>query len=111
MIYILCRLNRPLTLSEKILYGHLDDPHSQDIVRGKSYLKLRPDVRHGIPSYLYLYIPSHFISYFTSVLLLLSYHQVKFISTNKNSLTAAGSMSRRNSASVSLNSTTPFVFY
>ena len=39
------RLNRPLTLSEKILYGHLDDPHGQDIERGVSYLKLRPDVR------------------------------------------------------------------
>lgn len=39
------RLDRPLTLSEKILYGHLDDPHNQDIVRGVSYLKLRPDVR------------------------------------------------------------------
>jgi hypothetical protein len=38
------RLNRPLTLSEKILYGHLDDPVNQDIERGKSYLKLRPDV-------------------------------------------------------------------
>ncbi|KAG8959658.1 Aconitate hydratase mitochondrial [Tulasnella sp. 419] len=37
------RLNRPLTLSEKILYGHLDDPHHQDITRGTSYLKLRPD--------------------------------------------------------------------
>lgn len=37
------RLNRPLTLSEKILYGHLDDPKNQDIKRGESYLKLRPD--------------------------------------------------------------------
>jgi aconitate hydratase len=37
------RLNRPLTMSEKIVYGHLDDPHNQDIVRGQSYLKLRPD--------------------------------------------------------------------
>ncbi|KAF5343684.1 hypothetical protein D9756_011586 [Leucocoprinus leucothites] len=37
------RLQRPLTLSEKILYGHLDDPHGQDITRGVSYLKLRPD--------------------------------------------------------------------
>ena len=37
------RLNRPLTLSEKIVYGHLDDPTSQEIVRGKSYLRLRPD--------------------------------------------------------------------
>ncbi|EDR10198.1 aconitate hydratase 2 [Laccaria bicolor S238N-H82] len=37
------RLDRPLTLSEKIVYGHLDDPHGQDIERGVSYLKLRPD--------------------------------------------------------------------
>merc|ERR1712180_505325 len=37
------RLNRPLTLSEKILYSHLDEPATQDIVRGESYLRLRPD--------------------------------------------------------------------
>ncbi|KAJ1973757.1 Aconitate hydratase mitochondrial [Dimargaris xerosporica] len=37
------RLNRPLTLSEKIVYSHLDDAHNQEIERGKSYLKLRPD--------------------------------------------------------------------
>ncbi|EPX71453.1 aconitate hydratase [Schizosaccharomyces octosporus yFS286] len=37
------RLQRPLTYSEKILYGHLDDPVNQDIERGVSYLKLRPD--------------------------------------------------------------------
>jgi|UniRef100_A0AC35FJC3 aconitate hydratase len=37
------RLNRPLTLSEKILYSHLDDPKNQDIQRGVSYLRLRPD--------------------------------------------------------------------
>ncbi|XP_071960231.1 aconitate hydratase, mitochondrial-like [Antedon mediterranea] len=37
------KLQRPLTLSEKILYGHLDNPSGQDIVRGESYLKLRPD--------------------------------------------------------------------
>ncbi|EXJ60119.1 aconitate hydratase, mitochondrial [Cladophialophora yegresii CBS 114405] len=37
------RLNRPLTYGEKILYSHLDDPHGQDIERGASYLKLRPD--------------------------------------------------------------------
>lgn len=37
------RLGRSLTLSEKILYGHLDDPKNQDIARGESYLKLRPD--------------------------------------------------------------------
>ena len=35
-------LNRPLTLAEKIVYGHLDDPE-QLPVRGTTYLKLRPD--------------------------------------------------------------------
>jgi aconitate hydratase len=34
----------PLTLAEKIIYGHLDDPSdAKTIVRGESYLKLRPD--------------------------------------------------------------------
>ncbi|GAB6020429.1 aconitate hydratase [Chamberlinius hualienensis] len=37
------RLNRPLSLAEKILYSHLDQPASQEIERGKSYLRLRPD--------------------------------------------------------------------
>ena len=37
------RLNRPLTLSEKILYSHLDDPANQEVIRGTSYLRLRPD--------------------------------------------------------------------
>ncbi|XP_042143996.1 probable aconitate hydratase, mitochondrial [Ixodes scapularis] len=37
------RLNRPLTLSEKILYSHLDQPETQEIERGTSYLRLRPD--------------------------------------------------------------------
>lgn len=37
------RLKRPMTLSEKILYSHLDQPQSQEIERGKSYLRLRPD--------------------------------------------------------------------
>jgi len=32
-----------LTLTEKILYSHLDDPVGQSIERGVSYLKLRPD--------------------------------------------------------------------
>ena len=36
--------NKPLTLAEKIIYSHLDDPNdASDIVRGESYLKLRPD--------------------------------------------------------------------
>ncbi|KAL1494111.1 hypothetical protein ABEB36_009761 [Hypothenemus hampei] len=37
------RLNRPLTLSEKVLYSHLDQPETQEIERGTSYLRLRPD--------------------------------------------------------------------
>ncbi|AAS51889.1 ADL032Wp [Eremothecium gossypii ATCC 10895] len=37
------RLGRPLTYAEKILYGHLEDPHGQEIERGVSYLKLNPD--------------------------------------------------------------------
>ena len=37
------RLRRPLTLAEKALLGHLDDPEQQDLVPGKSYLLLRPD--------------------------------------------------------------------
>merc|ERR1712144_19498 len=32
-----------INYAKKILYSHLDDPHGQDIERGKSYLKLRPD--------------------------------------------------------------------
>lgn len=32
-----------MTLSEKILYSHLDEPSKADVVRGESYLKLRPD--------------------------------------------------------------------
>ena len=37
------RLNRPLTLAEKIIYGHLDDPKNQDLEKGKAFLLLRPD--------------------------------------------------------------------
>jgi aconitate hydratase len=37
------RLNRPMTLMEKILLGHLDDAERQDLTPGKSYLALRPD--------------------------------------------------------------------
>ena len=28
--------------SQQVVYGHLDDPHHQEIIRGKSYLQLRP---------------------------------------------------------------------
>jgi aconitate hydratase len=37
------RLGRPLTLSEKILLGHLDDPESGELEPGRSHLQLRPD--------------------------------------------------------------------
>lgn len=37
------RLKRPLTLAEKVLFGHLYDPAKQDLTRGDSLLQLRPD--------------------------------------------------------------------
>lgn len=37
------RLNRPLTLAEKILFGHIDDPSLQEIDRGKAFMRLRVD--------------------------------------------------------------------
>lgn len=37
------RLGKPLTLAEKILYGHLDDPQNQDLTQGESFLLLNPD--------------------------------------------------------------------
>jgi aconitate hydratase len=37
------RLGRPLTLADKILLGHLDDPENQEMEPGRSYLLLRPD--------------------------------------------------------------------
>ncbi|MHB8464822.1 MAG: aconitate hydratase [Acidimicrobiales bacterium] len=37
------RLGRPLTLTEKILFNHLDDPASSGIERGRSYSDFRPD--------------------------------------------------------------------
>jgi aconitate hydratase len=37
------RYRERLTLSEKILLGHLDRPESQELVPGTSYLMLRPD--------------------------------------------------------------------
>ena len=37
------RLGRPLTLTEKILINHLDDPEGQELERGASYADFRPD--------------------------------------------------------------------
>ncbi|VDP76198.1 unnamed protein product [Schistosoma curassoni] len=40
---VIYRLGHPLTLAEKVLYSHLDNPKTANIERGKSYLMLRPD--------------------------------------------------------------------
>ncbi|MEP6661370.1 MAG: aconitate hydratase [Acidimicrobiales bacterium] len=37
------RLGRPLTLTEKILINHLDDPNKQEMERGRSYADFHPD--------------------------------------------------------------------
>ncbi len=37
------RLNRPLTLMEKIVLGHLSDPEHQELKAGSSFLNLNPD--------------------------------------------------------------------
>ena len=37
------REGRPLTLTEKILWNHLDDPSSAGTERGRSYTDFRPD--------------------------------------------------------------------
>ena len=37
------RLGRALTGSEKVLFGHLDDPEKQVLDAGKAILALRPD--------------------------------------------------------------------
>ncbi|MFZ2620543.1 MAG: aconitate hydratase [Alphaproteobacteria bacterium] len=37
------RLKRPLTLTEKILYGHLDNAKTADLTRGTAYIDTRPD--------------------------------------------------------------------
>jgi aconitate hydratase len=40
---IRARLGRPLTLAEKIVLGHVEDPQGQELKPGESYLMLRPD--------------------------------------------------------------------
>ena len=37
------RLQRPLTLAEKIVFGHLADPEGEQLERGKAYIQLQPD--------------------------------------------------------------------
>jgi len=37
------RFNQPLTLTEKVLFGHLADPENETLERGKAYIQLQPD--------------------------------------------------------------------
>ena len=37
------RLKRPLTLAEKIVFGHLSRPDTEELSAGRSYIQLRPD--------------------------------------------------------------------
>lgn len=37
------RLNRPLTLADKVILGHLDAPQTTELERGRTYVQLRPD--------------------------------------------------------------------
>jgi aconitate hydratase len=37
------RLNRPLSLAEKVLLSHLDDPEHEDLIPGQTYIAVRPD--------------------------------------------------------------------
>lgn len=37
------KLGRPLTLADKILLSHLDNPEDQEMIAGESYLNVRPD--------------------------------------------------------------------
>jgi aconitate hydratase len=37
------RIDKPLTLADKVLLGHLDNPADQELIPGSSYLSLRPD--------------------------------------------------------------------
>ena len=37
------RTKKPLTLADKVLLGNLDNPVTQELESGKSYLSLRPD--------------------------------------------------------------------
>ena len=43
LVVVRRRLDKPLTLADKVLLGHLDDPEHQELKPGDSYLQLRPD--------------------------------------------------------------------
>ena len=48
------RYNRPLTLAEKLLLGHLDDAAAAELDPGESYIMLNPDP----VSYTHLTLPT-----------------------------------------------------
>ena len=37
------RVGKPMTLADKLLLSHLDDPENQQLIPGRSYLQVRPD--------------------------------------------------------------------
>jgi aconitate hydratase len=37
------RADHPLTMTEKVLFGHLADPENEQLERGKAYIQLQPD--------------------------------------------------------------------
>ena len=37
------RVGKPMTLADKLLLSHLDDPENQELIPGRSYLQVRPD--------------------------------------------------------------------
>ncbi len=37
------RVGKPMTLADKLLLSHLDDPENQELAPGRSYLQVRPD--------------------------------------------------------------------
>ncbi len=43
LVTIRRRLKRPLSLAEKLIFGHLDNPNEGDLTPGKAYVYLRPD--------------------------------------------------------------------
>ena len=47
-------IDRPLTYAEKVVYSHLDNPHdAKNIVRGETYLQLRPGMFCGDDDMIY----------------------------------------------------------
>ena len=43
------RLGKPLTLADKVMLGHLDDPENQEMIPGESYLLCCSSCRRSRP--------------------------------------------------------------